>query len=56
MRFQCDYSRLHAATGWRPSVEIDEGLKRTVDWFMTHGRRWSWENWVDGTLAYDAVS
>jgi nucleoside-diphosphate-sugar epimerase len=56
MRFQCDYSRLHAATGWRPSVAIDDGLKRTVDWFMTHGRRWSWENWVDGTLAYDAVS
>ncbi len=28
-----DSSRLHAATAWRPQVELDEGIKRTIDWW-----------------------
>ena len=52
--FQCDNSRLREATGWQPTVDIVEGLKRTIDWFNTHGKRWSWESWTDGTILYDA--
>lgn len=47
--FQCDASKLHGATGWRPEVSLDEGLRRTVAWFRDNGRRWSWEEWVAGT-------
>lgn len=52
--FQCDATKLHTATGWQPEVGIHEGLRRTVDWFNAHGKRWSWEAWVDGTFLYDA--
>jgi dTDP-D-glucose 4,6-dehydratase len=39
-------------TKWRPRVSFDEGLTRTIEWFNAHGRRWSWEEFVDGTVMY----
>ena len=30
-----DDSGFRAATGWRPPVSFDDGLRRTVDWFLT---------------------
>ncbi len=30
---RADVSRLREATGWTPRVELDEGLRRTVDWY-----------------------
>lgn len=32
MHMKADITRLTAATGWRPSVPMDEGLSRTVAW------------------------
>lgn len=29
-----DTSRLEAATGWRPAVPIEEGVRRFADWFL----------------------
>ncbi|HEY5197915.1 MAG TPA: NAD-dependent epimerase/dehydratase family protein [Solirubrobacteraceae bacterium] len=31
-----DHSRLSDLTGWRPRVELAEGLRRTVEWYRTH--------------------
>jgi CDP-glucose 4,6-dehydratase len=31
-----DASKLTALTGWAPRVGLDEGLRRTVDWYRTH--------------------
>jgi CDP-glucose 4,6-dehydratase len=31
-----DSSRLRALTGWEPRVALDEGLRRTVDWYRAH--------------------
>jgi UDP-glucose 4-epimerase len=28
-----DYSKAHEVLGWEPSVNFDEGVKRTVEWF-----------------------
>ncbi len=28
-----DVSRLHAALQWRPQVDLDEGIRRTVEWY-----------------------
>jgi CDP-glucose 4,6-dehydratase len=28
-----DYSKLNALTGWEPSVTLEEGLRRTLDWY-----------------------
>jgi nucleoside-diphosphate-sugar epimerase len=51
--FKCDSTRLREATGWEPTVELDDGLKMTVDWFRSHGRRWIWEDRVEGTIRKD---
>jgi nucleoside-diphosphate-sugar epimerase len=51
--FRCDYTKLNQATGWAPEVDIHDGMRRTVDWFNDHGRRWSWEEWSSGTILFD---
>jgi nucleoside-diphosphate-sugar epimerase len=33
MHMQADISRLKAATGWAPSIPLDEGLAATVAWY-----------------------
>jgi nucleoside-diphosphate-sugar epimerase len=47
--FRCDPTYIHRATNWRPKVAFDDGLRRTIEYFETHGRRWSWEDFVEGT-------
>jgi CDP-glucose 4,6-dehydratase len=31
-----DSSKLREATGWRPGVELAEGLRRTLEWYREH--------------------
>jgi CDP-glucose 4,6-dehydratase len=31
-----DSTKLRERTGWRPEVSLDEGLRRTVNWYRTH--------------------
>jgi CDP-glucose 4,6-dehydratase len=31
-----DHSKLTALTGWEPTVGLEDGLKRTIDWYRTH--------------------
>lgn len=40
-RYAIDPGRIRAELGWRPSVTLDEGLRRTVDWYLAN-RDW-WE-------------
>jgi len=51
--FKCDATKLREATGWKPTVGIEDGLQRTIDWFRSHGRRWIWEDRVEGTVRLD---
>lgn len=39
MHLAANVDRLVAATGWRPEVGIEEGLKLTVDWYKHHPHR-----------------
>ncbi len=39
-RYAIDPSRIRAELGWRPLVTIDEGLERTVDWYINN--EWWW--------------
>lgn len=40
--FSTDSRRLREASGWRPVVDLEEGLERTVRFFREHGERyWS---------------
>ncbi len=39
-RYAIDPSRIRAELGWRPSVTLDQGLERTVQWFLDHEGWW----------------
>ena len=39
-RYAIDPSRIGAELGWRPSVTLDQGLEKTVQWFLDHEDWW----------------
>jgi len=43
---QCDYSKLKESVGWEPTIDIENGLKRTIDWYIENGKRWIWEKFL----------
>lgn len=40
LRYAIDPSRMRQELGWRPSVTLDEGLERTVDWYLENEAWW----------------
>lgn len=38
MRSVLDCSKIRRELGWKPSVTLDDGLKKTVEWFRVHGQ------------------
>ncbi len=40
-RYAIDYSATEAALGWAPSVDLEEGLRRTVEWFLANEEWWA---------------
>jgi nucleoside-diphosphate-sugar epimerase len=51
-RFQCDNTLLKKFVNVTERCTIEEGLKWTIDWFNSHGKRWSWEDFVEGTATF----
>jgi dTDP-glucose 4,6-dehydratase len=47
-RYSLDTSRLRAL-GWAPRFSLEEGLKATVDWYLSN--RWWWEKIKSGEFA-----
>ncbi|HVY73650.1 MAG TPA: dTDP-glucose 4,6-dehydratase, partial [Puia sp.] len=41
MRYAIDATKLNTELGWKPSLQFEEGLEKTVDWYLTH------EDWVN---------
>lgn len=39
-RYAIDPSRISNELGWRPSVTLEEGLERTVDWYLENREWW----------------
>ncbi len=39
-RYAIDPSRIRTELGWRPSVTLEEGLRRTVQWFLQNEPWW----------------
>ena len=48
-RYAIDPARIREELGWRPSVTVEEGLARTVDWYLAH------EDWWRPLLDRDGV-
>ena len=40
LRYAIDATRIREELGWRPSVTLDEGLARTVDWYLANEDWW----------------
>ena len=48
-RYAIDPSRIRTELGWRPSVTVEEGLRRTVTWYLEN------EHWWRALLNRDGV-
>ncbi len=35
-----DFTKLHGLTGWAPEVTLEDGLRRTIDWYRDHPTAW----------------
>ena len=49
LRYAIDPTRIRTELGWRPSVTLDQGLERTVQWFLDN------EHWWRALQARDGV-
>lgn len=43
-RLVADGSKAQKILGWEPKVSLEEGLRRTIDWFVNNGNHWPWED------------
>ncbi len=41
LRYAIDSTKLQEELGWKPSLQFEEGLERTVDWYLNN------EEWID---------
>lgn len=39
-RYAIDPTRIRTELGWRPSVTVEEGLRRTVEWYLANEKWW----------------
>ena len=41
LRYAIDSSKLKNELGWEPSLQFEEGLNKTVDWYLSN------QEWLD---------
>ena len=46
MRYAIDPTKIHNELGWLPETKFADGIKKTIDWYLTH-REW-WETIISG--------
>ncbi len=46
MRYAIDPAKIHAELGWLPATKFDEGIKKTIKWYLDN-KPW-WENIISG--------
>ncbi|OUS01636.1 dTDP-glucose 4,6-dehydratase [Flavobacteriales bacterium 33_180_T64] len=45
LRYAIDASKINQELGWKPSVTFEQGLKRTIDWYLDN------ERWLSGVTS-----
>lgn len=46
MRYAIDPTKIHDELGWEPTTLFDEGIKKTIKWYLNN-KKW-WENIISG--------
>lgn len=46
MRYAIDPTKIHNELGWEPTTLFDEGIKKTIKWYLDN-KKW-WENIISG--------
>lgn len=46
MRYAIDPTKIKNELGWQPETKFEEGMKKTIDWYLNH-REW-WEEIISG--------
>lgn len=49
MRYAIDPTKIHNELGWLPTTTFDEGIKKTIKWYLDN-KTW-WENIISGEYA-----
>jgi dTDP-glucose 4,6-dehydratase len=47
LRYAIDSSKVQRELGWKPSLQFEEGLEKTVDWYLAN------EQWLNNVLSGD---
>ena len=47
LRYAIDSSKLQSELGWKPSLQFEEGLEKTVDWYLAN------EKWLQDVISGD---
>ena len=47
LRYAIDSTKLMSELGWRPSLQFEEGIEKTIDWYLEN-EKWM-KNVIDGT-------
>lgn len=47
LRYAIDSGKINRELGWEPSVTFEEGLSKTIDWYLDN------EEWLDRVLSRD---
>lgn len=50
LRYAIDSSKLQHELGWTPSLQFEEGLEKTIDWYLTH------EEWLNNVTSGDYLN
>mgnify|MGYP003549147470 FL=1 len=45
-RYAIDPTKIHNELGWLSATKLDDGIKKTIDWYLTH-KSW-WEKIING--------
>lgn len=45
LRYAIDASKIQAELGWEPSLQFEEGIEKTIDWYLTN------QEWLDNVTS-----
>ena len=50
MRYAIDSTKLQKELGWKPSLQFEEGIEKTVRWYLEN------QNWLDHVTSGDYLA